>query len=185
MRTPTRRPNPPTRKASPGVKVTPRSRDKGFENYVLEQFTDESGTYDFQDLRPGKYTIEIDPADLPAKFRPQAVNDSPVEVEPLKSSRLDIAVTPQRAITGIVYIDKDGDARYKTGKDEPVSGALITVGGSIAVTGADGVYTLRDLPAGRISLLVHSPANSENTHVVLDLGTGPVTNRVVNIPVGR
>lgn len=168
-----------------GVKVTLRSRDKGFENYVLEQFTDETGSYAFYDLRPGKYAIEIDPIDLPAKLRSQAANEEPVEVEPSQSSVVHIAVTPQRAITGIVFVDNDGDAMYKVGKDDPVGGALITVGGSLAVTAPDGTYTLRDLPGGRIGLLVHSPAKAENTHVVLDLGTGPVTNRVVNIPVGR
>lgn len=52
-----------------GVKVTLRSRDPGFERFVFEQYTDASGTYDFQDLRPGKYKIEIDPATLPASYR--------------------------------------------------------------------------------------------------------------------
>ena|SRR5438876_10754991 len=52
-----------------GVKVTLRSRDPGFERFMIEQFTDTNGRYDFQDLRPGKYLIEIDPASLPGDYR--------------------------------------------------------------------------------------------------------------------
>jgi hypothetical protein len=52
-----------------GVKVTLKSRDAGFERFMIEQFTDAYGMYDFQYLRPGKYTIEIDPLTLPSGYR--------------------------------------------------------------------------------------------------------------------
>ena len=51
-----------------GVKVTLRSRDAGFANFRLEQFTDANGMYLFLALRPGKYFIEIDPKYLPAEY---------------------------------------------------------------------------------------------------------------------
>lgn len=168
-----------------GVRVTLRSRDAGFTHFVLEQFTDENGIYEFQDLRPGKYTIEIDPADLPIGFRIQAKDNSPLRIEIFQSTDADIAPPAQRAIMGIVFIDKDGDARYKTGKDAPVEGALITVGGNLSVSDSRGSYTLRNLPAGRIALLVRSAKKAENTHVLLDLGSGLAANRVVNIPIVR
>jgi len=168
-----------------GVKVALRSQDAGFENFVIEQFTDESGAYNFENLRPGKYSIEIDPANLPARFRNPDVKDSSVEVAPMQSSNVNIPVIARRSITGNVFIDADGDGQYKPGKDTPVAGAMITIGGSLAVSDANGAYTLRDLPAGRIGLLVRWPKTSASTHVVLDLGTGPVTNRVVNVPMGR
>jgi hypothetical protein len=47
------------------VKVSIRSKDAGFENWVIEQYTDADGTYTFECLRPGKYKIEIDPGTLP------------------------------------------------------------------------------------------------------------------------
>ena len=48
-----------------GVKITLRSRDVGFENFRIEQFTDAAGSYTFQELRPGKYWIEFEPQYLP------------------------------------------------------------------------------------------------------------------------
>ena len=58
-----------------GVKITLRSRDAGFENFRLEQFTDANGMYLFQELRPGKYMIEIDPKYLPAEQRSRETTD--------------------------------------------------------------------------------------------------------------
>lgn len=167
-----------------GVRVSLRSRDAGFENFVIEQYTDETGAYNFEGLRPGKYSIEIDPANIPAKFRTPDMDES-VNVEPLQSTRVNIPVGPLRVISGNVFLDRDGDAQYKPGKDTPVGGAMVSVGGNLTVSDTGGAYTLRDLPAGRIALVVRWPKSSESTHVVLDLGTGPVTNRVVNVPVSR
>jgi hypothetical protein len=52
-----------------GVKVTLRSRDAGFENFIFEQFTDADGKYEFPYLRPGRYVIVIDPTDQPTVIR--------------------------------------------------------------------------------------------------------------------
>jgi hypothetical protein len=51
----------------------------------------------------------------------------------------------------------------------------------MAVTNDYGWYILRDLPAGRIPILIACPDRSENTHALIDLGTGPATNRVLDI----
>lgn len=51
-----------------GVKVSIRSRDHGFEDWVIEQYTDTDGSYTFECLRPGKYKIEIDSSTLPKEF---------------------------------------------------------------------------------------------------------------------
>src|SRR2546421_3511153 len=54
-----------------GVKVTLRSTDQAFAYVVMEQYTNNAGAYYFQDLQPGRYSIEIDPADVPVHFRIQ------------------------------------------------------------------------------------------------------------------
>jgi hypothetical protein len=56
-----------------GIKVTLRSRDSPYKHWFWEQHTDEAGNYLFENLRPGKYTIEIDPADVPTALT--GVND--------------------------------------------------------------------------------------------------------------
>ena len=48
------------------VKISLRSMDPGFETWVIEQYTDETGSYTFELLRPGKYKIEVD-ASVPSK----------------------------------------------------------------------------------------------------------------------
>jgi len=146
-----------------GVRVTLRSRDAGFSSLVVEQFTDDSGTYDFQSLRPGKYTVEVDPANLLIK--------------------IDIPVTVQRRISGTVFIDNDGDALYQPGIDTPVDGAQLVIEGRKATSDASGAYELRDLPPGRVELLVRRPEYSGTTHVRFDLFDRPATNRVINIPM--
>lgn len=50
-----------------GFKVRLRSKDLGFERWYLDQLTDAHGSYTFECLRPGKYTIELDLAGLKAQ----------------------------------------------------------------------------------------------------------------------
>ncbi|MGE3465532.1 MAG: SdrD B-like domain-containing protein [Pyrinomonadaceae bacterium] len=165
------------------VKVSLRSRDAGFENFVQEQFTDETGVYEFQYLRPGKYCIEIDPADLPPVFR--TVEPIVLEAAPIQAVVPDSPVIPQRGITGVVFVDKNGDGQYRKGKDKPVEGAYIVVDGRFTTSDSNGEYALLDIPAGRKGLVVSWPKRSENTHIVFDLEPGPGANLVVNIPARR
>src|SRR5437868_13011291 len=155
-----------------------------FRSIVGNQISDAAGEYDFSNLRPGKYTVEIDPVSIPAKFR-SSTGVSAFEVKTRRRSYVDLAISAQRTITGVVFIDKDGDGSYQAGKDQPVAGACVTAGGALAVSNESGRYILHDLPPGRLGLLVDWPNKSKSTHVVLDLGTGPVTNRVVNVPRNR
>lgn len=166
-----------------GVKIILRSVDTGFASIVGGQISDAAGTYDFPNLRPGKYTIEVDPVSVPAKFRIPVVRVSQINVEASRCSYINVPIAAQRSVTGIVFIDRDGDGRYKQGNDEPVEGAYITINGNLSVSDVKGWYILRDLPAGRIGLLVSLPKQNENTHVVFDLESGPVTKRIVNVPM--
>ena len=74
-----------------GVKVTLRSVESGFGNFVIEQYTNDAGVYYFEDLPPGRYSIEIVPADLPAQSRISNVAGAPVGVRALTSSNVNIS----------------------------------------------------------------------------------------------
>lgn len=168
-----------------GVKVLLRSVDVGQGGFVLTRTTTASGKYDFSDLRPGSYTVEIDPASVPPNFRVPDVTVFSVSVSALHSSYYDISLAAQRAITGIVYIDKNSDGKYTPGTDEPVEGAYVTINGDAVFSDANGAYLFRNLKAGRVELLARSAQRGESAPMVLDLDAGPVTRRAVNISINR
>lgn len=152
---------------------------------VANRLSSIAGLYDFSDIPPGEYLLEIDESSVPANFRCVSVKAAPVIIEPFVRTNVDLPITAKRAVKGIVFIDKNGDGKYQLGKEDPVEGSLITGSGRLAVTSKSGAYILNDLPAGRVTLLVSVPKQDVNTHVVLVLGTGPVSNRTVDVPVNR
>ena len=164
-----------------GIRVVLRSLDTTSQNIVANWISDAAGKYDFQSLKPGRYSVEIDPLSIPVMFRRSDRSASTVTVEPSLRSGIDLAIAADRTISGIVYIDRDNDGVFKAGKDEPVAGAHIMVAGQLAISNASGAYVIHDLPAGRIGMLISWPKRNEYTHVVLDLDTGPETDRVVNV----
>lgn len=168
-----------------GVRMILRTNLDGGATIVGHRVTDPNGKYDFENLQPGTYSIEADPVSIPARLRRSGGLVSTVGFEAALAVNVNTASPIQRSITGIVFIDKDGDGRYKAGKDELVSGAYITANGRFALSEANGSYTLSDLPAGRTAVLVSLPKTNDNTHMVLDLGSGQVTSRIVNVPMNR
>jgi hypothetical protein len=163
-----------------GVKVILRSG-----NFVVEQTTNSAGTYEFYNLRPGIYTLEIDSASLPANFRLPAQNTWEIRVEPLQGFYFDIPIAAQRAIAGVIFIDKDRDGQFNPQRDEPVEGAYITANGNIAVSDANGAYMIRNLAAGKVKLHIRSPQGAESSSIFVELGAEPVTRRAVNIVMRR
>jgi len=168
-----------------GVRMILTNEDNGVRTIVGHRITEANGKYDFPDLPAGKYSIDVDPISVPAALRRSGALVSPVGFEASAASRADASAAKQRTIKGVVFIDKDGDGRYKVGKDEPIAGAYISANGRFAVSEPNGSYTLSDLPAGRTGVLVSQPKTNDNIHLVLDLGSGSVTDRVVNVAMTR
>jgi hypothetical protein len=143
---------------------------------VISLTTDASGLYEFRNLAPGSYTLEVDPASLPADFRPPTRLSWPVTLSPLQDFFMDIPLAAQRAVSGVVYLDRDGDGRFDPARDLPLSGARVAAGKAEAITAANGSYLLRGLPAGHTALLV-TRQNGESREVSLDLGPDPAFSR--------
>jgi hypothetical protein len=143
---------------------------------VASLTTDASGLYEFRNLPPGNYTLEIDPASLPADFRLPARLSWPVTLSPLQGFFTDIPLAAQRAVSGVVFLDRDGDGRFEPARDLPLAGARVAAGKAGTVTDAGGSYLLRGLPAGHITLLV-TRQNGESREVSLDLGPNPSFTR--------
>lgn len=166
-----------------GVKVTLRSADKVSGGFVLDQVTASNGYYLFPNLRPGKYFVEIETATLPANYVIPAMTSSLLVVAQLDRTSHDFSFAAQRAVTGIIYIDNDGDNLYTHGKDAPVEGAIVFFNGKEGITDVSGGYILRGLPAGRIEVYVSGPDRCMGTPFVIELGAEPVTKRSINIPL--
>src|ERR1044071_6647979 len=146
---------------------------------------DASGSYEFRNLRPGSYILEIDLSTLPANFRLPAQASWHVTVEPLQGFYLDIPLAAQRAISGIVFIDRNGDGEFDQQMDEVVQGARGTAGRVETVAGFRGSYLLRNLPAGIIEIYARAPGGVQSGGFNVELGAEPPTRRKINLKVTR
>jgi hypothetical protein len=149
----------------------------------LIQIADGDGRYEFRNIAPGKYILEIDPATLPENFRLPLRMSWPITVIALQGLYLDLPFAAQRAISGIVYIDKDGDGQFDPRKDVVVEGARVVVGNSAAVSTRQGSYLLRNLPAGKMNIQVYLPARKANAPIRLELGPEPILRSGVNLRI--
>lgn len=155
----------------PGVRVLLRGAN------VVSLTTDASGLYDFRNLAPGNYTLEIDPASLPADFRLPARLSWPVTLSPLQGFFMDIPLAAQRAVSGVVFLDRDGDGRFEPARDLPLAGARVAAGRSETTTDGNGSYLLRGLPAGRVTVRATRRDRVESLETSLDLGPDPAFRR--------
>ena len=155
----------------------------GAQPSTLSQTTGADGRFVFYDILPGTYSIEVDPATLPQKYC--VSTPATIDVQPGACSEAAITLEPRRSVVGRAYVDVNGDGIYSPGKDTIIEGAQVSVDGMFSVSGPDGTFRFDGLPAGRMSLVVVWPAKDHSTHVVLDLGEGPVTDRIVNVPLFR
>jgi hypothetical protein len=150
---------------------------------VAETETNAAGIYEFRDLTPGAYTVELDPTSLPPDFAPPAQTKQPASADALRISYLNFPVVAQRAVSGVVYRDVDGDGRFDPAKDEPVVGARVVAGPSEAQSGPGGAYVLRRLPAGTIEIRVFLRDAEVSEPVRREFNESPYTWRDVNLRV--
>lgn len=167
------------------VRLVLHSRGSQSENLIVERVSSNSGNYEFRNLPPGNYTLSIDSLTLPANFRLPAQTSWEIKVLPLQGVYLDIPIAAQRAVAGVVFVDKDGDGKFNPQKDEPVKGAHIICNKIVAVSDASGAYILRNLAAGKITLLVRDPRGLNGISRVIELGAEPITKREINLTLTR
>lgn len=170
-----------------GVKVFLRriSPGRAAMTEPLTQAVNASGLFEFRNLSPGSYVLEVDPASIPADFHLPGQTAWPLNINPLQGSFLDLPLIAQRAVSGIVFIDKDGDGRFDENKDQVVVGARV-IGGSVeARTDSHGSYILRNLPAGKLTVRAFLPNEDASKPVHLELGPNPVFKRDLNLSIGK
>ncbi|MBC7796640.1 MAG: hypothetical protein H7Z37_07195 [Pyrinomonadaceae bacterium] len=158
------------------------------------RFTDANGKYDFYSLEPGDYVLEIDNATLPPNFRLPQKSHWQITVEPLRGNYFNVPVIAQRAIAGTIFADKDGDGVFDSQKDEPLEGirvvAQITTAQNKtftikAISGKNGAYILRNLPAGSVDVQAFAPDNKPSSKKLIELTEEPTTRRGVNLSIQK
>lgn len=142
-----------------------------------------SGNYQFNNLPPGDYTLELDPESLPANYKIPAQTKWPLKVSPLQNAYQDIPLTAQRGISGIVFLDKNENSKYDETVDELLEGVKVVAGSAETVSTKGGAYALRNLPAGKLSILAHWKAGVAGTARIVTLGAEPVTVRKIDLAV--
>jgi hypothetical protein len=168
-----------------GIKFILRPVVAMADSKPLSQTADGNGLYEFRNLAPGKYILEIDPVTIPADFRLPVQTAWPITVSPLQGFYLDLPFAAQRAISGIVFLDRDGDGQFDPQKDVVVEGARVAAGKSEAVSTRQGLYLLRNLPAGRIEVHIYQSTGKESGTIHIELGPDPSLRNGVNLMVSK
>ncbi len=153
------------------------------EQQSFYQTTNSNGDYQFRNLAPGRYVLQVDPNTLPQNFHVLSKMSWGFTLGPLQNLYRDLPFSAQRAVSGMVYIDVDGDDRFDSHKDSIVAGARIAAGGSEAVSNRDGMYLLRTLPAGSSTIQVYSPQGKFSGRLTVELGSEPVFLTGVNLKI--
>jgi hypothetical protein len=164
-----------------GVRILLRPAGAGLP--ALVRTADAAGFYEFRNLPPGHYTLDVDLLTFPADFRLSARTPWAVTVEPLRGSYLDLPLAAQRAVSGVVFLDRDGDGRFDPQQDEPLSGVKVTTAGTEVLTDQHGSYVVRNLPVGRSELHALWAAGRKTGAITVELSAAPVLLRQQNIAV--
>ncbi len=156
----------------PGIDVT-ISVDfdgDGTPDYTATVATDAAGTYSFDNLPAGEYTISVDPASLPADVRPSGDpdgtpdNSTTLNLGPgAVNNDQDFGYTGTGSIGDTIYFDADGNG-YQSSGERGLSGVRVTLQGDFdndgtieavtTTTDATGTYLFDNLTAGQYTVYV-------------------------------
>jgi hypothetical protein len=170
-----------------GVRIILRPAATGSANAAktMTETVRAGGMYEFRNLPPGSYVLEIDPASIPVDFRLPTQTSWPIVINPLQGSYMDIPLVAQRAISGIVFIDRDGNGLFDSKTDEVIKGARVMAGRAEAWTDPQGAYILRNLPAGKIKLCAYLPDGRKSQTAVIELGANPAFQKNVGLGINE
>lgn len=150
---------------------------------AFTQAVNANGAYEFGNLPPGDYLLEVDQGSIPADFHLPGQTSWPIRINPLQGTFLDLPLAARRAVLGTVFFDRDGDGVFNPDNDEPVKGAIVTVGRAEARTDSRGAYILRNLPAGEIEIFALTSDGRKSDTTSLVLGPNPVFKRDLNLAI--
>ena len=164
-------------------------------NVVQTLDTAADGTYAFQHLKDGKYTVKVVRSsaikDYDQTEDPDAAIDDTSAVYTMSpenslQENVNFGYVPDYSIAGRVYRDADKSGSYTDGEEtfEGVTVDLIDASGTVvatATTTADGTYSFEKLPAGTYRVKVHADGalagldQTEDPDGIADSMSGEIT----------
>ncbi|MEE4356364.1 MAG: SdrD B-like domain-containing protein, partial [Desulfococcaceae bacterium] len=133
---------------------------------VATATTNPDGTYTFEDIPDGSYTVV---ENNPSGSSGTSSNTVPVNISNGASATADFGSLGNNLISGIVFTDIDGDGASEAGESgiggvtvhltDAVSGEII----ASALTFPDGTYTFENLPDGLYTVTETDPAGYAST----------------------
>ncbi len=162
------------------VKVQPLNKNGASSAPAQRQETDGGGQFNFRMLPPGEYLLEILPESLPENYEIPLETSWLVTVSPLKGFYRDIPLAAQRAVRGLVFIDRNDNGQFDAETDSLVRNTKIIAGKQETKTDENGAYLLRNLPSGELIVQAFLPDGTKTT-VTLELENEPIFLQNVNL----
>ena len=140
--------------------------------------TADDGTFVVKGLAPGEYDVAIDAGSVPAGYPVDSLVAQRVRVEQAEPGRARFVLRPYRSIAGRARMLDRNSGQYVALPGVTVE--LFPLGRK-SVTGANGQYVFRNLPAGHYTIVARQ-GGRENTAVV-SVAEGPAIVRDADVTV--
>jgi hypothetical protein len=168
-----------------GVRLRLRATQADTANEVWETRADATGKYEFRNLPTGSYLLELDAETLPANFRLPQQTSWPTTIQPLQGFYFDIPIAAQRAVSGFVFIDNDGDRKFDASVDTALQNSIVRCGQSTVSTDSKGAYLLKNLPAGKLEIIAQTSDGRKSGSMIIEMAESPGIQRAINIPIAK
>ncbi len=110
--------------------------------------TDELGYFKFANVVGKKAILELSVKSLPKGYNPTTPTSREVEIVHGKSKRVDFGIATRSEISGLVFVDKDGNGRFDAG-EEALSGVVLILDDKYKVaSNLMGEFMFRKLSPG-------------------------------------
>jgi hypothetical protein len=142
--------------------------------------TGSDGEFVFEGVGPGHYVVSASADSLPTGYDLSSLSTVPADVTNGAPKALNLTVRALRSVSGTITAF---DPRHS--KLAPADGVAVTIPqlGIVSKTDANGVYALRNLPAGTYTIQVGSGTSAQ--HRAITLPPDPTTMTGVDFRVTR
>lgn len=113
--------------------------------------TDAQGNYQMAHVPAGRYAVKLDEASLPANYQNRDARKA-INVTNNTAVEADFHVIPLRAVTGVVYLDRNGNGIADP--DEGVGNVVLHLNGFATATNDDGSFGFYNLAPGEHTVRV-------------------------------